>query len=36
MAPDLGQNGILNPDFTPNEATYAKQGWKLVDPITSK
>ena len=28
----LVENGILNPDFTPNEATAAKLGWKLVDP----
>lgn len=27
----LVDNGILNPDFTPNEATAARLGWKLVD-----
>jgi hypothetical protein len=32
----LVENGILNPDFTPNEATYAKQGWTLIDPVDSK
>jgi hypothetical protein len=32
----LVQNGILNADFTPNEATYAKNGWKLIDPVPSK
>jgi hypothetical protein len=28
----LVKNGILNPDFTPNEATAAKNGWILKDP----
>ena len=28
----LVENGILNPDFTPNEATAAGMGWVLVDP----
>jgi hypothetical protein len=27
----LVQNGILNPDFTPNEATASRMGWKLRD-----
>lgn len=27
----LVANGILNPDFTPNEATAARLGWKLLD-----
>jgi len=27
----LVQNGILNPDYTPNEATAARLGWDLVD-----
>jgi hypothetical protein len=30
----LVKNGILNPDFTPNEATAAKNGWVLKDPWT--
>ncbi|HKD99811.1 MAG TPA: hypothetical protein VKE69_02280, partial [Planctomycetota bacterium] len=30
----LVENGTLNADFTPNEATAAKMGWKLVDPST--
>jgi hypothetical protein len=25
------QNGILNPDYTPNEATAARLGWKLLE-----
>ncbi|MEW6746222.1 MAG: hypothetical protein AB1486_26070 [Planctomycetota bacterium] len=29
----LVQNGTLKPDFTPNEATAARLGWKLKDPI---
>jgi hypothetical protein len=28
----LVDNGILNPDFTPNERTAARMGWKLRDP----
>lgn len=28
----LVENGILNPDFTPNEATAAMMGWTLRDP----
>ncbi|GEM_PF-1294439 len=28
----LVANGVLNPDYTPNEATAAKLGWKLKDP----
>ncbi len=28
----LVHNGVLNPDYTPNEATAAKLGWKLKDP----
>jgi Collagen triple helix repeat (20 copies) len=28
----LVANGILNADFTPNEATARRQGWKLIDP----
>ncbi len=28
----LVENGILNTDFTPNEATAARMGWTLVDP----
>jgi hypothetical protein len=32
----LVENGILNPDFTPNEATYAKHGWTLIDPATAQ
>ena len=28
----LIENGILNADFTPNEATAAKLGWRLKDP----
>ncbi len=31
----LVDNGILNADFTPNEATAAKLGWTLVDPEDS-
>jgi hypothetical protein len=27
----LVQNGILNPDYTPNEATAARLGWQLSD-----
>ena len=27
----LVANGILNPDYTPNEATAQRLGWKLVD-----
>lgn len=30
----LVENGILNPDFTPNEATAAMMGWTLRDPDT--
>jgi len=26
------QNGILNPDYTPNEATAAQMGWPLTIP----
>lgn len=29
----LVENGTLNPDFTPNEATAAQQGWSLLDPL---
>jgi len=29
----LVENGILNPDFTPNEATAALLGWELSDPV---
>lgn len=28
----LVENGTLNPDFTPNEATAQRLGWKLVNP----
>nr|HMQ23866.1 hypothetical protein [Planctomycetota bacterium] len=28
----LVENGILNADFTPNEAMAVKLGWQLVDP----
>ena len=28
----LVDNGTLNPDFTPNEATAAREGWVLRDP----
>ena len=28
----LVENGILNPDYTPNEVTAAKLGWELRDP----
>ena len=28
----LVENGMLNPDFTPNEATAAVMGWTLRDP----
>lgn len=28
----LVENGILNPDGTPNEATARAQGWELLDP----
>jgi len=28
----LVKNGILNPDYTPNEATAARLGWELKDP----
>jgi hypothetical protein len=28
----LVENGILNADYTPNEATAARLGWKLKDP----
>ena len=31
----LVENGILNPDFTPNEQTAARMRWNLRDP-TSK
>jgi hypothetical protein len=27
----LVDNGILNPDFTPNEVTAARMGWPLAD-----
>jgi hypothetical protein len=30
----LIQNGILNPDLTPNEVTAARNGWALRDPET--
>ena len=26
------QYSILNPDYTPNEATASRLGWKLLDP----
>jgi hypothetical protein len=29
----LVENGTLNPDWTPNEATAAALGWTLVDPV---
>jgi hypothetical protein len=29
----LVENGTLNPDFTPNEETYARQGWTLLDVV---
>ncbi len=29
----LVENGILNPDFTPNDQTAARMGWLLSDPI---
>ena len=29
----LVDNGILNPDFTPNESTAAMMGWTLRDPM---
>jgi len=28
----LVRNGVLNPDYTPNEATAARLGWKLKEP----
>jgi hypothetical protein len=28
----LVRNGILNPDYTPNEATAERLGWKLIEP----
>jgi len=28
----LVENGTLNSDFTPNEATAQRLGWKLIDP----
>jgi hypothetical protein len=28
----LVENGTLNADFTPNEATAARLGWELADP----
>jgi len=28
----LVKNGILNPDYTPNEETAARLGWKLLEP----
>jgi len=28
----LVKNGVLNSDYTPNEATAARLGWKLEDP----
>jgi hypothetical protein len=31
----LVENGILNADFTPNEATAARLGWRLTDPAPS-
>jgi hypothetical protein len=27
----LVRNGILNPDYTPNEATAARLGWTLLE-----
>jgi hypothetical protein len=27
----LVRNGILNPDYTPNEETAARLGWRLLD-----
>ncbi len=32
----LVENGTLNPDFTPNEATAARLGWNLVEPPESR
>ena len=29
----LVENGILNPDYTPNEVTAATMGWTLAEPI---
>ena len=29
-------NGILNVDFTPNEATAARLGWSLLEPRNSE
>ncbi|MCZ6817850.1 MAG: hypothetical protein O7F76_14280, partial [Planctomycetota bacterium] len=31
----LVENGILNPDFTPNEETAALMGWTLKDPVSN-
>jgi hypothetical protein len=31
----LVENGTLNPDFTPNEATAARLGWELRDAVES-
>lgn len=31
----LVQNGTLNPDFTPNEATALREGWTLAEPGTA-
>ena len=31
----LVENGMLNPDFTPNEITAAVEGWVLRDPAPS-
>jgi len=27
----LVENGVLNPDYTPNETTAARMGWALLD-----
>ncbi len=32
----LVENGILNADFTPNEATAARLGWTLADPSEAR
>ena len=32
VIPALVENGILNPDFTPNEQTADRMGWTLTDP----
>ncbi len=32
----LVENGILNPDFTPNESTAAAMGWELREAGTRR